>query len=115
LIVGILAGKFHTLSKPAFIVNFALLQFFFNFGANTTTYVRLFFLFPVLVVIYLKISATPPKSSQLATVLSPMVSLPLAVKPVLSYRPSPSIPSARRLALPPFSGVRFPFYPDIRA
>lgn len=38
-IVGILAGKFHTLSKPAFIVLFALLQFFFNFGANTTTYV----------------------------------------------------------------------------
>ncbi|KXN83068.1 putative metabolite transporter C2H8.02 [Leucoagaricus sp. SymC.cos] len=38
LFLGILAGKFHTLSKPAFIVNFAFLQFFFNFGANTTTY-----------------------------------------------------------------------------
>ncbi|PPR02809.1 hypothetical protein CVT26_009595 [Gymnopilus dilepis] len=38
LFLGILAGKFHTLSKPAFIVCFALLQFFFNFGANTTTY-----------------------------------------------------------------------------
>ncbi|KAF9448523.1 phosphate transporter [Macrolepiota fuliginosa MF-IS2] len=38
LFLGILAGMFHTLSKPAFIVNFALLQFFFNFGANTTTY-----------------------------------------------------------------------------
>jgi len=38
LFLGILAGKFHELSKPAFIVNFALLQFFFNFGANTTTY-----------------------------------------------------------------------------
>jgi len=37
--VGILAGMFHTLSKAAFIVNFALLQFFFNFGPNTTTYV----------------------------------------------------------------------------
>ncbi|KAG5642701.1 hypothetical protein DXG03_002303 [Asterophora parasitica] len=38
LFLGILAGKFTELSKPAFIVNFALLQFFFNFGANTTTY-----------------------------------------------------------------------------
>jgi len=36
--LAILAGRFHSLSKPAFIVNFALLQFFFNFGANTTTY-----------------------------------------------------------------------------
>ena len=60
--VAILAGKFHSLSKVAFIVNFTLLQvelsilnsrgnaadvtgdhaqFFFNFGANATTYVRL--------------------------------------------------------------------------
>ncbi|KAG9011527.1 hypothetical protein FRB94_008096 [Tulasnella sp. JGI-2019a] len=38
LFLGILAGKFYTLNKIAFIVNFALLQFFFNFGANTTTY-----------------------------------------------------------------------------
>lgn len=38
LFLGILAGMFHTLSKAAFIVNFALLQFFFNFGPNTTTY-----------------------------------------------------------------------------
>jgi len=38
LFLGILAGLFQSLSKPAFIVNFALLQFFFNFGANTTTY-----------------------------------------------------------------------------
>jgi PHS family inorganic phosphate transporter-like MFS transporter len=38
LFLGILAGKFHTLSHAAFIVNFALLQFFFNFGANATTY-----------------------------------------------------------------------------
>lgn len=37
--VAILAAKFHTLSKPAFIVLFALLQFFFNFGPNATTYV----------------------------------------------------------------------------
>ncbi|KAE9392304.1 phosphate transporter [Gymnopus androsaceus JB14] len=29
---------FNTLSHAAFIVNFALLQFFFNFGANATTY-----------------------------------------------------------------------------
>lgn len=36
--LAILAGLFKTLSKPAFVVNFALLQFFFNFGANTTTY-----------------------------------------------------------------------------
>lgn len=33
--VGVLAGKFHELSKAAFIVCFAFLQFFFNFGANT--------------------------------------------------------------------------------
>ena len=39
--VGILAGLFNKLSTVAFIVNFALLQFFFNFGANATTYVRL--------------------------------------------------------------------------
>ncbi|KAF8968784.1 phosphate transporter [Flammula alnicola] len=38
LFLGILAGKFHSLSKVAFIVCFAFLQFFFNFGANTTTY-----------------------------------------------------------------------------
>ncbi|KAJ3817782.1 phosphate transporter [Lentinula raphanica] len=38
LFLGILAGKFNTLSHAAFIVNFAFLQFFFNFGANATTY-----------------------------------------------------------------------------
>jgi len=38
LFLGILAGRFHSLSKPAFVVCFAFLQFFFNFGANTTTY-----------------------------------------------------------------------------
>ncbi|EJF65579.1 MFS general substrate transporter [Dichomitus squalens] len=38
LFLAILAGKFHTLSTPAFVVCFAFLQFFFNFGANTTTY-----------------------------------------------------------------------------
>lgn len=38
LFLGVLAGKFHELSKAAFIVCFAFLQFFFNFGANTTTY-----------------------------------------------------------------------------
>ena len=38
--VGILAGKFHSLSTVSFIVCFAFLQFFFNFGANATTYVR---------------------------------------------------------------------------
>ncbi|KAJ7463715.1 inorganic phosphate transporter [Mycena latifolia] len=36
--LSILAGKFHALSKPGFIVCFSFLQFFFNFGANTTTY-----------------------------------------------------------------------------
>ncbi|KAJ7063968.1 major facilitator superfamily domain-containing protein [Mycena amicta] len=38
LFLAILAAKFHTLSKPGFIVCFTFLQFFFNFGANTTTY-----------------------------------------------------------------------------
>ncbi|KAF8662103.1 hypothetical protein AX16_001213 [Volvariella volvacea WC 439] len=38
LFLAILASMFDRLSKPAFIVNFALLQFFFNFGANSTTY-----------------------------------------------------------------------------
>nr|AKO22759.1 phosphate transporter [Leucocortinarius bulbiger] len=46
LFLAILAGKFHTLSKPAFIVCFAFLQFFFNFGANTTTYCYPAELFP---------------------------------------------------------------------
>ncbi|KAH9474334.1 putative metabolite transporter C2H8.02 [Psilocybe cubensis] len=35
LFLGILAGCFETLSKVSFIVCFAFLQFFFNFGANT--------------------------------------------------------------------------------
>ncbi|KAI6159849.1 major facilitator superfamily domain-containing protein [Pisolithus thermaeus] len=38
LFLGILAGKFTSLNNASFIVCFALLQFFFNFGANTTTY-----------------------------------------------------------------------------
>ncbi|KAJ2918743.1 hypothetical protein MD484_g1647, partial [Candolleomyces efflorescens] len=38
LFLGILAGLFETLSKVQFIVCFAFLQFFFNFGANATTY-----------------------------------------------------------------------------
>lgn len=38
LFLGILAGKFHTLSTGAFCVCFAFLQFFFNFGANGTTF-----------------------------------------------------------------------------
>jgi len=46
LFLGILAGKFKTLSTAAFVVNFALLQFFFNFGANTTTYCYPAELFP---------------------------------------------------------------------
>ncbi|KAF8968635.1 phosphate transporter [Flammula alnicola] len=41
LFLGILAGRFYELSKVSFIVCFAFLQFFFNFGANTTTYVLL--------------------------------------------------------------------------
>ncbi|KAF8956358.1 phosphate transporter [Flammula alnicola] len=38
LFLGILADRFYELSKVSFIVCFAFLQFFFNFGANTTTY-----------------------------------------------------------------------------
>ncbi|KAF7304109.1 MFS domain-containing protein [Mycena indigotica] len=38
LFLAILAAKFHTLSKAGFIICFTFLQFFFNFGANTTTY-----------------------------------------------------------------------------
>ncbi|KAF8957885.1 phosphate transporter [Flammula alnicola] len=38
LFLGILADRFYKLSKVSFIVCFAFLQFFFNFGANTTTY-----------------------------------------------------------------------------
>jgi PHS family inorganic phosphate transporter-like MFS transporter len=37
--LAIMASGFHTLSKPAFIACFTLLQFFFNFGANSTTYI----------------------------------------------------------------------------
>lgn len=40
LFLGILAGRFDSLGTAPFIVCFAFLQFFFNFGANTTTYVR---------------------------------------------------------------------------
>ncbi|KAF8630853.1 hypothetical protein AX17_005212 [Amanita inopinata Kibby_2008] len=39
LMLAVMAGLFHSLSKPAFIVCFTILQFFFNFGANGTTYV----------------------------------------------------------------------------
>ncbi|KAF8202598.1 phosphate transporter [Mycena galopus ATCC 62051] len=46
LFLAILAAKFTTLSKPAFIVCFSLLQFFFNFGANTTSYCYPAELFP---------------------------------------------------------------------
>lgn len=38
LFLAILAGLFETLTKVQFIVCFAFLQFFFNFGANSTTY-----------------------------------------------------------------------------
>lgn len=38
LFLAILAINFHTLSTPVFCVCFALLQFFFNFGANATTF-----------------------------------------------------------------------------
>ncbi|KAI6018363.1 major facilitator superfamily domain-containing protein [Pisolithus marmoratus] len=38
LFLGILAGKFTSLNNASFIVCFALLQFFFNFGPNATTY-----------------------------------------------------------------------------
>ncbi|KAI0036288.1 MFS general substrate transporter [Vararia minispora EC-137] len=38
LFLGIMAGMFSELSTASFIVCFALLQFFFNFGANSTTY-----------------------------------------------------------------------------
>jgi len=36
--LALLAGLFHKLSNAAFVVLFALLQLFFNFGANTTTF-----------------------------------------------------------------------------
>ncbi|KAF8553195.1 MFS general substrate transporter [Imleria badia] len=38
LFLAILAGKFHTFDSASFVVCFAFLQFFFNFGANSTTY-----------------------------------------------------------------------------
>ncbi|KAH8087124.1 major facilitator superfamily domain-containing protein [Cristinia sonorae] len=46
LFLAILASKFHTLGTAAFIVNFSLLQFFFNFGANATTFAYPAELFP---------------------------------------------------------------------
>ncbi|KAH7318816.1 inorganic phosphate transporter [Rhizoctonia solani] len=46
LFLAILAGKFHTLSPAAFIVCFAFMQFFFNFGANATTFMYPAELFP---------------------------------------------------------------------
>ncbi|CAE6508139.1 unnamed protein product [Rhizoctonia solani] len=44
--IAILAARFHDLSSVAFIVCFALMQFFFNFGANATTYMYPAELFP---------------------------------------------------------------------
>ncbi|KAG8679290.1 hypothetical protein FRC08_017071, partial [Ceratobasidium sp. 394] len=44
--IAILAARFHSLSPAAFIVCFALMQFFFNFGANATTYMYPAELFP---------------------------------------------------------------------
>ncbi|KAH7924977.1 MFS general substrate transporter [Leucogyrophana mollusca] len=38
LFLAILAGKFNSMNNASFIVCFAFLQFFFNFGANATTY-----------------------------------------------------------------------------
>ncbi|KAL0947359.1 hypothetical protein HGRIS_013476 [Hohenbuehelia grisea] len=46
LFFGILAARFYTLSKAAFIVCFAFLQFFFNFGANMTVCIIPAELFP---------------------------------------------------------------------
>ncbi|KAK7033653.1 hypothetical protein VNI00_012653 [Paramarasmius palmivorus] len=46
LFLAILAAKFDSLSHTSFIVCFAFLQFFFNFGANTTTYCYPAELFP---------------------------------------------------------------------
>lgn len=34
LFLGIMAGRFNELSTAGFVVCFAFLQFFFNFGAN---------------------------------------------------------------------------------
>ncbi|KAI0768937.1 major facilitator superfamily domain-containing protein [Irpex lacteus] len=39
LFLAVLAGKFESLSTVGFVVCFAFLQFFFNFGANSTTYI----------------------------------------------------------------------------
>ncbi|KAG9119614.1 hypothetical protein FRC07_005289 [Ceratobasidium sp. 392] len=44
--LAILAARFHSLSPAAFIVCFAFMQFFFNFGANATTYMYPAELFP---------------------------------------------------------------------
>ncbi|ETW82243.1 inorganic phosphate transporter [Heterobasidion irregulare TC 32-1] len=38
LFLGIMAGRFDTMNTASFVVCFAFLQFFFNFGANATTY-----------------------------------------------------------------------------
>ena len=46
LFLAILAGKFTTLSHAGFIVCFSFLQFFFNWGANATTYCYPAELFP---------------------------------------------------------------------
>ncbi|KAI0060473.1 MFS general substrate transporter [Artomyces pyxidatus] len=38
MFLGIMAGRFNKISTAGFVVCFSFLQFFFNFGANTTTY-----------------------------------------------------------------------------
>ena len=54
--MGILAGKFYELGTVGFIVCFAFLQFFFNFGANTCVPLPLSFPLP-------SHSLTPPPHS----------------------------------------------------
>lgn len=130
-LVGILAGKFKTLSTAAFVVNFALLQvcpppfffsnpnniyflqFFFNFGANTTTYVslkpQLLSSHPHLNTSILSpSSATPQNSFPPVSKASLMVSPPHQEKLVPSSQRSLSMRSQRKSVLQSFCGVSAP-------
>lgn len=129
-LVGILAGKFKTLSTAAFVVNFALLQvcppfffsnpnniyslqFFFNFGANTTTYVslkpQLLSSHPHLNTSILSpSSATPQNSFPPVSKASLMVSPPHQEKLVPLSQRSLSMRSQRKSVLQSFCGVSAP-------
>ena len=116
IIVGILAGNFHKLSTPAFIVCFAFLQFFFNFGANTyVPSLPLALCSPPsapcanprrVAATAGRRTATPRRSSPPASARPHTACPPRAARPARSSPRSRSTACPRTSARPPCSGVR---------